>query len=140
MESNVAGIFRQERKVSKVDQGEEKRKKRIEKRDAEVLIVASNNNNNAIINNNSNLPSWGGGEDRIGSLAEIGSKGAGTFRQERKVAKVVEGGGEKKKEKECSGLVSVWRSLSGFATWLFIPMEQVYQCSYKYREYLPSPS
>jgi hypothetical protein len=56
----------------------------------------------------SNLPSWGGGEDRKSRLSEIGSKGAGIFRQERKVAKVDEGGGKKKKEKECNDLVSVW--------------------------------
>jgi hypothetical protein len=86
---------------------EEKRRKWIEKRDAEVAMIASNNNNNANLSNDSILPSWGGGEDRKSKLLEIGSKGAGIFRQEKKVAKVDEGG-EKKKEKECNDLVSVW--------------------------------
>ena len=49
----------------------------------------------------------GGGENRVERLFKMKSKGAGIFRQERKVTKVEEGG-EKKKEKECNGLVSVW--------------------------------
>ena len=78
--------------------------------DDAILIVAPNNksNNNICTTNvGSILPSWRVGEDTAERHLEMGSKGAGIFRQERKVTKVDEMG-EKKKEKECSGLVSAW--------------------------------